>query len=803
MRRCFRAAIFFLFLIEPISAQFFIPSTVLTPQALGLPPKKEFRAAWVATVANFDWPSSRSLSTAAQQTELISILDRLKSTGFNAVIFQIRCEADAFYQSSIEPWSYWLTGQQGAAPNPFYDPLQFAVDEAHKRGMELHAWFNPYRADRGSGYAHPSNHVTVLHPDWVIAYGTIKILDPGLPAARTHVANVMMDVVRRYDIDGVHWDDYFYPYPPTGSSDPYMPYTLDAATFAANNPNNLTQANWRRDNVNKLVQMVHDSIQVVKPWVKFGISPFGIWKSGVPSGIVGLSAYDAISCDAPTWLANQWIDYITPQLYWKITGSQDYSILMPWWGTQLNGRHFYPGQAAYRIADASNWPASELPNQINLNRANANVQGSVFFRALVGVLDNPKGFADSLKNNFYKYPAIVPTMAWKDTMAPNTPGNLQYAQVAGSAGMTWDKPSVAFDGDTASRYAIYRFDHASVQPTEIADARNLASIEGTRLARLTPMTGQPGPFSYVVTSVDRNGNESGMSLVLTVQAPQAPLPITPAANAMNVGLPLVFSWLPASPSNLYSFETALDSVFTLGKTAEQMADTFKVLTVLQGQQKYFWRVNASNAGGTGNYAAARSFFTGFPAMPVLVSPRNYAPDTATNLRFSWAKALAADSYRFQLAGNALFSPLMVDTSNYKDTSIYFPSLAPYTYYFWRVTATNGVGPAPWSEIFRFRTGISTLVANKSMLANEFRLEQNYPNPFNPTTTISFSVPADGNATLKIYDVLGRELLTLVDEWLAQGKYDSRFDASGLPSGVYFYRLVANGKVDTKKMQLIR
>jgi uncharacterized lipoprotein YddW (UPF0748 family) len=294
-------------------------------------PKREFRGAWIATVTNLDWPTSRSSTTAEQQDQLITILNSLKAAGINAVVFQVRTECDALYNSSIDPWSYWLTGAQGTAPNPPYDPLEFAVAEAHKRGMEIHAWFNPYRAVRNvsGAYTQAANHVSVIHPDWMLYFpgGNQKIVNPGLPQVRGYVASVVADIVRRYDVDGVHADDYFYPYP----ASPFPGITNeDTAAFSAY-PNGFTNIkDWRRDNVNRLLQQIHDSIQVIKPHVKFGMSPFGIWRNGVPPGIFGLDAYDQIYADAIAWLHDQSIDYLTPQLYWAFGGGTDYGLLQDW-----------------------------------------------------------------------------------------------------------------------------------------------------------------------------------------------------------------------------------------------------------------------------------------------------------------------------------------------------------------------------------------------------------------------------------------------------------------------------------------
>ncbi len=241
-------------------------------------PKPEFRGVWIATVTNLDWPTSRTASPAQQQADLIDLLDKLKAAGTNAVLFQVRAEGDAFYPSAIEPWSTYLTGTEGVAPNPLWDPLAFAIEESHKRGMELHAWLNPYRADRAPGTrTRAANHVTVTNPEWIItatsASSSIKIMDPGLPAVRERVTAVVMDIVRRYDVDGIHFDDYFYPYPPNDMSVGGPRDGLDDATYAAHRGNYTSKAAWRRNNVDIMVKAVHDSIKAVKPHVKFGISP--------------------------------------------------------------------------------------------------------------------------------------------------------------------------------------------------------------------------------------------------------------------------------------------------------------------------------------------------------------------------------------------------------------------------------------------------------------------------------------------------------------------------------------------------
>jgi len=291
-------------------------STSVTPP----PPAREFRGAWIATVANIDWPSKPGLGVAEQKAELIALLDRAAQLKLNAIIFQVRPACDAMYVSPLEPWSEYLTGAMGRAPQPFYDPLAFAIGEAHRRGLELHAWFNPFRAlhPRARSPVAP-NHISRTHPGWVRKYGDQLWLDPGEPAARDYVLSVVMDVVRRYDVDGVQFDDYFYPDPEKDTAGRELVFPDDATWRKFGLPGGfLSRDDWRRANVNQFIQRVYQSIKAVKPRVKFGVSPKGIWRPGYPQQIRGMDAYAKIYADSRKWLANGWLDYFSPELYWPI-----------------------------------------------------------------------------------------------------------------------------------------------------------------------------------------------------------------------------------------------------------------------------------------------------------------------------------------------------------------------------------------------------------------------------------------------------------------------------------------------------
>jgi len=777
----------------------FISSTLLSQS---IPPKRELRAAWIATVTNLDWPSTPNRTVAQQKEELINLLDELKRDGINTVIFQVRSECDAMYSSSFDPWSYWLTGSQGTAPFPYYDPLEFAIDEAHKRGMELHAWFNPYRAERTvDNYPNAPNHVTILHPDWVIQISTFKFLDPGLPMVRDYVTSVIYDIVSRYDVDGIHADDYFYPYPPNQITN------QDAATFAAYPRGFTNLANWRRDNVNLLIAQVNDTIQSVKPWVKFGMSPFGIWKNGVPPGITGLSAYDDIYCDAIAWLHNRSIDYLTPQLYWPFGGGQDYAKLQPWWADSVaaNGRHFYPGHAYYRIPNWTN--PSEMPNQIRFDRNNPKVQGSVFFRAK-NFPENPRGVTDTLRNDLYRYQSILPIMNWKDVVAPNPPQNLRFERLAnGQGGLLWDVPQTASDGDSAKRYVVYRFDYSNIQSGDLENSANILNVEGSRESIPGEPPSPTGPFYFVVTSLDRNYNESVMSNILQVNPPPVPVLALPLNNSVDLEDTVTLKWnypLLASSYNLQiSKVPSFDSLIIFDQ--KNITDTFKVITGLEGQQQYYWRVNSTNAGGTSSFSNAFSFTTGFPTTPILAYPVNNTGNIPVDTVLYWNPSQAVVSYDLMLARSADFAvnTIVVNAQGITDTSIIVAGMNVNTFHFWKVRANNAYGTSNWSPVWRFKTVNPLGIDDEELMPLEYVLEQNYPNPFNPATNFRFKIAEAGLTTLKIYNLLGQEVAVVLDEFMNPGTYDFRFDAAGLASGIYFYRIRVNDFTASKKMILVR
>jgi len=474
-----------------------------------LTPKREFRGVWIATVANIDWPSRPGLTSSLQQQEIIRILDEHQQTGLNAVMLQVRPATDAFYGKGRESWSKFLSAKQGVAPSPFYDPLDFAIIEAHKRGMELHAWFNPYRAAFSLSPADiAENHITRQHPEWFFNYAGKKLFNPGIPEVREYIIQVVMDVVKNYDIDGVHFDDYFYPYPEKGQIIP------DSPQFKNFGKDFKDIGDWRRNNVDLLIKELSDSIHTAKRYIKFGISPFGIWRnlSQDPEGSEssGLSGYSALYADARKWVKEGWIDYVNPQIYFHFTNrAAPFDKLVDWWSNNSYGKHVYVGQAAYRANEKrEGWlNKNQLPNQIRYLRANPRIQGSVFFSSR-SLTNNLSGIQDSLRNNFYRTPALQPQMLWLDDVPPQSPLNLEAALANGLAVLNWNEPLKARDGETASGYVIYRFDEAEEINMENPNKIIKISLE-SRLTSFTDFTLKRGKkYKFVVTALDRLKNES-------------------------------------------------------------------------------------------------------------------------------------------------------------------------------------------------------------------------------------------------------------------------------------------------------
>ncbi|RIV27634.1 glycoside hydrolase [Fibrisoma montanum] len=486
--------------------------TALVP----LPPKREFRAVWIATVDNIDWPSKKGLLPADQQQEIVALFDQQQQMGLNAVVVQIRAAADAFYAKSSEPWSEWLMGQQGLAPEPFYDPLDFMIEQAHSRNMEFHAWFNLDRATFSKTASVAPSNIVFRKPGWFLEYGGRKLFNLGLPEVRSYIASVVANVVRNYDVDGIHFDDYFYPYAIAGQ------VLRDDSTYQANY-NGMKKADWRRDNVNRLVLELRDSIRANKPYVKFGISPFGIWKnqSSDPEGSAtnGGQAYYELYADTRKWAREGWVDYIAPQVYFSTQfGRAPYRTLVEWWTRNCGNRHLYIGHGAYRVGRGSErdpgwYSASEFPEQLRYNRQQRAVAGSIYFSAK-SLKTNPLFIRDSLRQGFYRYPALVPPMPWIDSIPPLPPRDLKAADSSDGIELFWQQPEPATDGNGAHYYVIYRFEGKKPR-IHLDDPRHILAVcQGELLTRYVDKTADPSKkYVYAVTAFDRLHNESQQIVV--------------------------------------------------------------------------------------------------------------------------------------------------------------------------------------------------------------------------------------------------------------------------------------------------
>ena len=408
IRRLIPHLLIFLVLLAlsfPASAQTYRPSRERPPVVT-----REFRAAWVASVYNIDWPSRKGLSAAAQQAEMRKLLDQAARLNLNAILFQVRPNADALYKSNMEPWSHWLTGTMGRSPG--YDPLAYCISQAHARGIEVHAWFNPFRALTNVKVPACKSHVTRSHPSAVKQFKTYKWLDPSSSFARKRALAVIADVTRRYDVDGIHIDDYFYPYPDLNSKGGVKRQFPDGKT-----------PSQRRAYVDGFVHDMYKTVKKIKPWVRVGISPFGIWKPGVPAGTTAsINSYEHLAADSRKWLQKGWCDYMSPQLYWRVAGPQGYTKLLSWWRSQ-GSRPVWPGIATARIKSSEDpgRPASEIVNQVSLSRTvGRNYVGQVHW-SMKSLMQNRGGISTALKKGAYHYPALVPPMPWISQKAPAQP----------------------------------------------------------------------------------------------------------------------------------------------------------------------------------------------------------------------------------------------------------------------------------------------------------------------------------------------------------------------------------------------
>lgn len=465
-------------------------------------PKREFRGAWIQTVNG----QFRGIPSETLMATLTDQLDALQAAGMNAIVFQVRPEADALYDSAHEPWSRFLTGSQGTAPSPRWDPLAFMVDECHKRNMELHAWINPYRAKTNMSNELAATHLYNVYPERFIEYDNKLFFDPALAENRLHICNVVSDIVGRYDVDAIHMDDYFYPYPVNGMDYP------DDGSFAVYGGGFADKGDWRRNNVNLLIKEIHQTIRALKPWVKFGVSPFGVYRnrSSDPSGsdTRALQNYDDLYADVLLWARKGWIDYNIPQLYWQIGHPRaDYGVLVDWWAHNTGHRPLFIGQSVPNTimnADPEDATINQLSRKMKLQRSYKTIGGSCQWPASA-VVNNEGNYRNALMQEYHKYPALQPLFKFMDGKAPRKVGKLNAVWTEDGYVLFWEAPAAKDEMNRATHYVVYRFGRG--ERVNINDPSHIVAITRDTWHKL-PYADGGTKYRYVVTALDRLQNES-------------------------------------------------------------------------------------------------------------------------------------------------------------------------------------------------------------------------------------------------------------------------------------------------------
>lgn len=583
----------------------------LTFLAIADNPKREMRATWLTTVNNIDWPTT--MTAANQQKEMLKMLDSIQALNMNTVLFQVRPCADALYNSAYEPWSSFLKVNRGTAPA--YDPLQFVIDECHKRGLACHAWMNPYRYSRTGANWTGANDTPLnyehTHPEWLLYYKSNIVMDPGLPEVKQRIKDVVGDLLSKYDVDGIIFDDYFYPYGGTTNQ--------DSVSQRLYKPAGMNVDDWRRDNVNRMVEAVYDTIQAVKPWVTFGISPFGIWTTSytvsqregiaLPSNITGGNMYQEIYCDPVAWLKDGTVDYISPQLYWKTGGGQDYKTLSKWWGQLADrfGKHFYSSMAIYKYSEKTDaaYTVTELENQTLMNRSAVtdNAPGSVYYNTKAWVFDTK--LRNTLRKNAFKYPALQPAINWKPAADRVKVTNLQ----ANGQTISWQHP------DEDVHFAIYAVPNSFRNRVGIFSKGDalLAICYDKQFTLPEHIT--TGSYKIGVSVLDGYNNEFSLRILGEDEvAPQATTLQTPDADVVRK-LPFTFSWQMVPKADSYVIQIARDAAFEQIVLAHETTETsfstdLRFFVSQQPFGSYYWRVRTRQANADDVWSEVRKFDIG-------------------------------------------------------------------------------------------------------------------------------------------------------------------------------------------------
>ncbi|MEA4982446.1 MAG: family 10 glycosylhydrolase [Paludibacter sp.] len=794
-------------------------------------PKREIRATWLTTVWQIDWPASVIVTTGnttqinAQKDLMIRILDSLASANMNAVCFQVRSRCDAMYNSAYEPWSTDLVSYRGQ--NPGYDPLQFVIDEGHKRGIEVHAWLNPYRYETQSGqWTGQAGDYRTAHPDWILSYASgTSILDPGRPEVVGQIKRIVGDIIQKYDVDGIIFDDYFYAYGGTST-------TLDAATQALYKPADMDLGDWRRANINKMVAAVYDTIQQVKPYVRFGVSPFGIWTTDknvalkedieLPEGITGGNMYAEIYCDPVAWLKQGTVDYISPQLYWPTGGSQDYGTLSPWWSNLTNrfGKHFYASQdiaglqsssyapvkapsasnimleydgstvntegmsvieqknAAVQPAKvpASNFTQEQIGLQISINRSSDKngAPGSIFFSTRQ--LYQTKGFINYLKKYQFTHKALVPPIDWKQN---NSNAFVSNISLNGNT-LTWNAPSVP-----NVKYAIYAVPDDKINTTGNFSSSNYLLGVSYNTSFTIPLNISTVDNTFAIAVLDRYGNESPVKVMGQNEGiPVSVNLISPLNNSSEIK-PFNFSWQADSSVDSYILEIAEDINFTRLFCSRELTTTTistSHLDALTPNKTYYWRVKTRKPNTSDGVSEVRTIT---PLIFSIINPVTGSINTSITPEFQWLEVNKDSTYLFEVATSNQFAPTTIvysQSTNANSLTIPHKVLYGSTTYYARVTVSI-TGIKTVSRTVAFTTldvvpdvpAFISPVMNSTVFGTEIKLE------WSEGVTSGYRLEMSKDASFPVRNTTIKTLTA----------YTNQYTFTGLASSNYYFRVRAS------------
>jgi uncharacterized lipoprotein YddW (UPF0748 family) len=782
-------------------------------------PDRELRSVWLTSVYNIDWPHSTTVSAENQKLRLISILNSLQEANFNAVMFQVRPNADALYQSKYEPWSSWITGTRGQVPS--YDPLAFVIQEANKRGMEVHAWLNPYRFENTSGqWSGQPGDYTQTHPELIINYNGKTYFDPGLPATTQLIKKVVADLISNYDLDGILFDDYFYP--------SNMPLSYDQETFNTYGTKEFvshwytvtgtlpSRGDFRRASVNNMIREVNDTIKALRPAMVFGVSPAGIystqasaathWGTTLPSGISGNDNYNAINCDPLAWLRDQSVDYISPQLYWAIGGSQDFITLTQWWGKEAKrrGRHNYPSLGSYRLfaqkngeffsnetkelvkkeagpnttKDAStekfNWPLSEIGDQIIANRNNPHnlAQGIIFYNTR-STVNTQKNLSTYLAADLYSQKTIFPVMDWLPPTQEGAPKIAEIGVVGDSAGGTIAMNIIQ---SPAQRFLLYGWDQLPTKDLN-AEPEFMQVIFGKDFAEFYHKDRNVFSIQEFFSNRELGNPSAGVSYEYLVPASIV------SPNNETVCDNFQFTWGLVPESQQYQLQLANS------KDPGKLVFTSPFLTtnsftlpegILAGKESYIYRIKAM-ANLSVSWSAEGTFIAGQPRATVINSPTNGALNTNLTMNFQWSSVPEISHYHVQIATDASFAEeyIVVDQQPV-NFNLFSTTLSSYNQkHYTRVRAINTCGAAMWSPVINFTTTSGTAVDNTVLSVLKV-----FPNPVTESCSITYPYPL-AERSIQLLDANGR---LLAEYYRNENTLTEELDLSGFTQGFYFIRI---------------